>query len=225
MEQFRSLHKEQIRSSPVTLTSNDLLDKCAKALVAEPYGIDQVAELLMHLNLNPEKNHDAIEIFDVITNMHIINTVAKFEQDNEAVKLNPIRRPFKLREYGFRIDKNKYNEIVSHKKNGDSAITKYDELLRVNTLPVFIEARKTTKRGILDTNFSNDLIAKKFAPLQECFATNQFGYIVMASPEAINETSERQQMFKQRGGILLAFPSSLEPAKEYLKKSLAREAH
>jgi len=219
MEQFKSLREEEVVPAPITLMTNALLDNCARALAEEPYGIDQAKELLSHLNLDPEKDHDDNTIFDVLARMHIVNIVTKFAEDHDSVTLNPIRYTFALKKYGFRIHTNNYNTISSYTKSDHIQITDYDELMIVDELPVAIDIKKTPKPNILDTTFNPDRITRKLAPLQEYFAFDRFGYIVVTSPEAIRENSARQKMFKQRGGILLSFPTSLEPIKEYLKTS------
>lgn len=131
----------------------------------------------------------------------------------------------------FQFSHGDFGRLVCYKKETGNIHGDYDCLLVADELPVLVEVKlihsdrskgSMSRKSGFGTNglrvvLGDGYIEHILKPLQEYFSTEKIGYVIVALPTRINDSSERQNHFREQGGFLVPFYASRE---HYHKKTL-----
>lgn len=144
---------------------------------------------------------------------HVIAQAASTDFSG-SINIDPIADGAESRSYRFR--RNTLGGTDAFHKGRREVEAEYDALFLVEDLPVVCEVKITNRRnrnigGGYAPALDAETVTNKFKPLQEHYDTEgPFGYMVVSLPHVINLEAEREQQFMQRGGIIVALPTTLE---------------
>lgn len=142
---------------------------------------------------------------------------------NERVQLNPI--PSATISGGFIFSPSSIpGGMMVFQDTGPKirSYCEYDALISVEDLPIIFEIKMTTSQNS-DTGLGRaldiDKIARKLLPLERYFASRDFGYVVVAPRNAIQDRHPRHIEFKDMGGSFLPLSIKLKNYRAAVRKA------
>ncbi len=130
--------------------------------------------------------------------------------DNCRVDLNPIEEKAITRRYLFiKV----YDNIVVYLRRQKRTYSDFDHVIVVENVPVLFEIKlaqyQTGGRKFFHSHvvpcMHPSRVNQVLAPVKEYFRTKECAYVLVISPDQINEASPIQNDFKARGGLLVPF--------------------
>ncbi|OGM28473.1 hypothetical protein A2962_05445 [Candidatus Woesebacteria bacterium RIFCSPLOWO2_01_FULL_39_61] len=195
----------------VVLSTNTLLQKCIDLISVADFNLEVLAARLDRLSQHRNITSNFNKFVGTALEEHILIQIESFMALKIGIQLDPIPRGTKTQNFRF------YNtqELVAESLDQSRKGAGYDILISLTgeeweSLVVVLEAkmnrnpwRPVSDRGSLNEALTPGYINRKFAPLKEYFPGRSFGYVVVASGDAIHPTHGLQQWFVNQGGILL----------------------
>jgi hypothetical protein len=219
----RGVEDEPLSTPDIELVITDEIRKIGDVLSKPPFEKDAVFRRgLMFFDQDHPIPPEHVPGF--LVEMHISSALERFaSRSPTSINLNPILNGERTERYLF--ERTKRGSFTARPTDQAGKIAEYDRVVRVDR-PVVIEGRsglgskgagKSPGAELWSLIKAEDVV-RRLTPLKELFGESQFGFIVVASPEAVDSSILRQRAFEERGALLVPFPLSAQDLDEHARE-------
>lgn len=204
------------KSFSVNLTSNPTVLELVEKVSLSDIDSQKLKELLGNSRRFRTERYDEAHIPGMLFELHIRLLFEQLAKRDGRIDLDPLKLPRHTSKFiinrdlllgGVQVYRKERYRIMQY--------AEFDDLISVDGLPVIIEAKMSSANN--NGNNLRPLLRSKrinacALPIQEAFSTQEFGYVVFSSQEAIASIEANQLMryFTNAGGIVQPISTSYD---------------
>jgi len=184
------------------LKNNDLLRYIAEQLKTKEPNREWITERLKLHPLIEKLKCDENQLFSLWSEIHLrvaLEEICRDAKLDGRVISDPIKNNEETKNYTFKYD---YGRFIAFDKRLWNCNSEYDALAIVDSIPTIFEIKlEKNERGINEL-MEDESITRIAAPILEYFDSEECGLVLVTHGCFIHPTSQRQNSFLERGGII-----------------------